>query len=104
MTYFLLVFTNQEPMTVSVDWGSGSGFPYSQADANTRVVGAEVARLINFLHTNKGVSLESFHLIGHSIGAHVAGYADNRVPGLARITGNRLTYCKIPHTCWSHIS
>ena len=27
------------------------------------------------------------HIIGHSLGAHIAGYAGERVPGLARITG-----------------
>lgn len=74
---------------ITVDWARGSGFPYSQAAANTRVVGAETARLINYLHVNQGVSLDKFHLIGHSLGAHIAGYAGHRVPGLARITG----YC-----------
>ncbi|KAL4235573.1 hypothetical protein ACF0H5_003969 [Mactra antiquata] len=77
----------KEPMTViTVDWGSGSGFPYSQAAANTRVVGAEISRLINFLR-QQGVRLNQFHLIGHSLGAHIVGYAGNRVPGLRRITG-----------------
>ncbi|XP_053394688.1 pancreatic lipase-related protein 2-like [Mercenaria mercenaria] len=79
---------NKEPMTViTVDWGSGSGFPYSQAAANTRVVGAEIARLINFLRAHASVSLDKVHIIGHSLGAHIAGYAGERVPGIARITG-----------------
>lgn len=72
---------------ITVDWGSGCGFPYSQAAANTRVVGAEVARLVTFLQTNQSVALDRFHLIGHSLGAHIAGYAGNDVPGMARITG-----------------
>ena len=34
---------------ILVDWGSGSNFPYTQATANTRVVGAEIAKLIKTL-------------------------------------------------------
>lgn len=31
---------------------------------------------------------DKFHIIGHSIGAHAAGEAGSRIPGLARITGD----------------
>lgn len=30
---------------------------------------------------------DKFHIIGHSIGAHAAGEAGSKIPGLARITG-----------------
>lgn len=30
---------------------------------------------------------KNVHIIGHSLGAHTAGYAGALVPGLARITG-----------------
>ena len=73
---------------ITVNWGAGAGFPYTQAAANTRVVGAELARLISSLGEQRGVSARSFHLIGHSLGAHVAGYAGRRLRGsLERITG-----------------
>lgn len=76
------------PMNViTVDWGNGAGFPYSQAAANTRVVGAEVAQLIQLLKDQQDVSASNVHLIGHSLGAHVAGYAGTRIPRLVRITG-----------------
>lgn len=79
---------DKEPLAViTVDWGSGSGFPYSQAAANTRVVGAEIARLLNFLQAHVGVTLDKVHIIGHSLGAHIAGYAGERIPGIGRITG-----------------
>jgi pancreatic triacylglycerol lipase len=77
---------------VTVDWGDGSGFPYSQASANTRVVGAEIVRLINFLGAHAGLSVDKVHIIGHSLGAHVAGYAGAAFTSaglhkIARITG-----------------
>ena len=31
--------------------------------------------------------MKTFHIIGHSLGSHVAGYAGERLKGLGRITG-----------------
>ncbi|KAF8786061.1 Inactive pancreatic lipase-related protein 1 like protein [Argiope bruennichi] len=70
-----------------VDWTEHNGLPYAQAVANTRVVGALVARMIHFLTNETGITPQSVHLIGHSLGAHTSGYAGKRVPGLGRITG-----------------
>jgi hypothetical protein len=33
------------------------------------------------------MSAQNFHIIGHSLGAHTAGYAGERIPNLGRITG-----------------
>ncbi len=43
---------------ISVDWGGGSLPLYSQAAANTRVVGLEVAHFINTLIVSKQVMVE----------------------------------------------
>ncbi|KAG8175503.1 hypothetical protein JTE90_009137 [Oedothorax gibbosus] len=72
---------------IIVDWTRLNGEPYAQAVANTRVVGALIAKLINLIMDLKGVQAESFYLIGHSLGAHVAGYAGERIKNLGRITG-----------------
>ncbi len=60
---------------------------YTQATANTQIVGAEIARLVNNLVKNNGIQTESVHLIGHSLGAHICGYAGERIKNLGRITG-----------------
>jgi len=77
---------------VRVDWSSGNGFPYEQATANTRVVGAQIALFIRRLRDQFYMNPADFHIIGHSLGAHTAGYAGDRyagsrVEGLGRITG-----------------
>ncbi|XP_076370710.1 pancreatic lipase-related protein 2-like [Tachypleus tridentatus] len=72
---------------ILVDWSKGSWFPYYQAVANIRLVGAEIALLISRLQEIKGISLDSVHLIGHSLGAHTAGYAGERLNKVRRITG-----------------
>ncbi|PVD23638.1 hypothetical protein C0Q70_16911 [Pomacea canaliculata] len=72
---------------VLVDWGSGSFSLYGQASANGRVVGAMIAQLITFIQNTTGARLEDMHIVGHSLGSHVAGYAGERLKHLGRITG-----------------
>jgi pancreatic triacylglycerol lipase len=72
---------------IFVDWSKGNKLPYIQATANTQVVGAEIARLVNTLITSHGISADNFHMIGYSLGSHIAGYAGSRISGLGRITG-----------------
>lgn len=74
---------------IVVDWSGGSKllFKYHQAAVNTRLVGLEIAFLIRNLMLGHGLRAEDVHLIGHSLGAHTAGYAAERIPGVGRITG-----------------
>ncbi|CAH1736994.1 pancreatic triacylglycerol lipase [Aphis gossypii] len=72
---------------IVVDWAGGSLPLYTQATANTRLVGLEIAYFINYLKDNVGLNPKHVHLIGHSLGAHTAGYAGERIEGLGRITG-----------------
>ena len=64
---------------VAVDWGGGSGSLYSQSAANTRLVGLEIAHFIENLVAKMGARAEDFHVIGHSLGAHIAGYCGESV-------------------------
>ncbi|KAM6997569.1 inactive pancreatic lipase-related protein 1-like [Tautogolabrus adspersus] len=72
---------------VVVEWKKGVKTRYSQAANNGRVVAAQVANMMTFLMGNYKQKAEKFHIIGHGIGAHMAGDVGNRIPGLARITG-----------------
>ncbi|KFM58263.1 Pancreatic lipase-related protein 2, partial [Stegodyphus mimosarum] len=71
---------------IIVDWSKGNGMPYTQAAANTRVVGAEIALMIQTLQKLEGLSPMDCHIIGHSLGAHIGGYAGKRLNKLGRIT------------------
>ncbi|KAH6940548.1 hypothetical protein HPB50_000569 [Hyalomma asiaticum] len=60
---------------------------YERACANTRVVGAELALFIRKLKDAFGADPKRMHIIGHSLGAHIAGYAGANTTNLGRITG-----------------
>ncbi|XP_042883950.1 pancreatic lipase-related protein 2-like isoform X3 [Penaeus japonicus] len=77
----------EDANVIYVDWSEGAIRLYSRAVANARVVGLEIAHLVTWLGKNSGLQAKDVHLIGHSLGAHVCGYAGERVPGLGRITG-----------------
>ena len=68
-----LFLLNDDVNVIVIDWGGGSSGLYSQTAANTRLVGLEVSALIDYLMEYKGARLEDFHLVGHSLGSHIAG-------------------------------
>ncbi|XP_077310063.1 pancreatic lipase-related protein 2-like [Lithobates pipiens] len=70
-----------------VDWSGGSFALYTQASNNIRVVGAEIAYFLRFLQTVHDYQMHEVHLIGHSLGSHVAGEAGKRQRGIGRISG-----------------
>lgn len=72
---------------IAVDWSKGNRYLYTQATANTQIVGAEIARFVNTMIDKHGASAADFHVIGHSLGSHIAGYAGERINRLGRITG-----------------
>ncbi|XP_062455259.1 endothelial lipase [Rhea pennata] len=73
---------------VVVDWLALAHELYTNAVNNTQVVGKSIAELLNWLQENPLFQLQNVHLIGYSLGAHVAGFAGNHVQGtIGRITG-----------------
>ncbi|EFA09964.1 uncharacterized protein LOC100142416 [Tribolium castaneum] len=78
----------EEVNVICVDWEKGAILPnYVKATANTRLVGKQLAMLLRGLVDNNGLSLRTTHLVGFSLGAHVAGFAGAELGNLSRITG-----------------
>ncbi|XP_056148006.1 inactive pancreatic lipase-related protein 1-like [Lampris incognitus] len=72
---------------VAVEWKKGTKTEYAQAANNGRVVAAQVAFFIQFIMGRYKQRADKFHIIGHCLGAHIAGEVGGKISGLARITG-----------------
>lgn len=76
-----------------MDWGVLCPSPnYIAACRNAVLTGEHIADLVEFLVEKKGARLEDIHIIGHSLGGQVAGFAGNstRTGKVGRITGQQL--------------
>jgi pancreatic triacylglycerol lipase len=81
----LIISVEESVNVIAVDWKAFTD--YTVATADTQIVGVEIALLIEKLIAEKSMKAEDFHLIGHSLGAHISAYAGKRVQNLGRITG-----------------
>lgn len=71
---------------IIMDWGRASKGPFSHAAAVVSGMGSFLANFIMKL-TDLGADRMSIHIVGHSLGAHVAGFAGKRLkPRIGRIT------------------
>ncbi|XP_068599312.1 lipoprotein lipase [Brachionichthys hirsutus] len=78
----------QTANVVVVDWLNSAQNHYVVAAQNTKAVGQEIARFIDWIEETANVPLENLHLIGYSLGAHVAGFAGSHASNkVGRITG-----------------
>jgi pancreatic triacylglycerol lipase len=76
---------------IVVDWSIGAGAAnYITARNRVGPAGAVVAKLLNFLQDNNYSSHSNVHVIGISLGAHVAGHVGKNVLGgrISVIFGN----------------
>ncbi|XP_050327692.1 uncharacterized protein LOC126757653 [Bactrocera neohumeralis] len=63
----------------TVDWGRGAVADYLTASYRVKPVGKVLAKFIDFLQREAGVRFEDLHVIGFSMGAHIAGIAGKHV-------------------------
>ncbi|XP_002137241.2 phospholipase A1 VesT1.02-like [Drosophila pseudoobscura] len=69
---------------IIVDWARARSVDYASSVIAVPGAGGKVGEMINYLHEHHGMSLDSLEVIGHSLGAHVSGYAGKTV-GKGRI-------------------
>ncbi|XP_019752215.1 lipoprotein lipase [Hippocampus comes] len=73
---------------IVVDWLRTAQNHYVVAAQNTKAVGQEVACFIDWIEETTNIPLDNLHLIGYSLGAHVAGFAGSHATNkVGRITG-----------------
>uniref|UniRef100_A0A1B0BK99 Lipase domain-containing protein n=2 Tax=Nemorhina TaxID=44051 RepID=A0A1B0BK99_9MUSC len=64
---------------IVVNWDRAQDPNYIAAVAAVPSVGERISKFIDYLVIEKGVSLDTLHVIGHSLGAHVAGYVGKHI-------------------------
>lgn len=72
---------------IAIDWNGPASEAYWDSVDHTKAVAKLNAQLILEIKEKFGVPLKNFHLIGHSLGAHISGLTGQRIQEL---TGNKI--------------
>ncbi|KAL4717334.1 hypothetical protein ACJJTC_017221 [Scirpophaga incertulas] len=79
--------TRKDINIIVLDWKRLARYPYTTAVRGVPDVGRGLGQFIRFLCDTTGAKLSNFHIIGFSLGAHIAGNAGKELGGqVARIT------------------
>lgn len=87
--FYILEFLIKEDCNfIAVDWEESANTGYFSSAGKVQPIGFLTGDFLNFLLT-QGLNVSQLHIIGFSLGAHVAGKAGDRAGELVpRITGN----------------
>lgn len=79
----------QDVNVIVVDWSWVAGLIYPLTKTAVTPIGIFLAQFVDWLVLEAGVSVGSIHIIGHSLGAHIAGVVGAHVTTgrISRITG-----------------
>lgn len=73
---------------IVVDWSAGANQLYDVSRTLVPKIGLQIGELVSDFMEKKGIMPENVHVIGHSLGAHIAGNVGKYFKGkLDRITG-----------------
>jgi hypothetical protein len=73
---------------IVIDWGWAQSINYVSTVSAVPELGINMAEFIKFLVATTGSSLDNFHLVGFSLGAHLVGNIGRNLDGnVARVTG-----------------
>lgn len=62
---------------IAVDWRNGSNtYNYYNARNRVNLVAEQVAKFVDFMSKAAWLNIESLQIIGHSLGAHIAGIGE----------------------------
>ncbi|EDV92798.1 GH18957 [Drosophila grimshawi] len=64
---------------IVVDWARARSVDYASSVVAVPGAGAKVGQMVKYLESSHGMSLSTLYVIGHSLGAHVAGYTGKTV-------------------------
>ncbi|TMW42848.1 hypothetical protein DOY81_012071 [Sarcophaga bullata] len=64
---------------IAIDWARARSIDYISSFAAVPGVGETIAEMVNLLNEECGLNLDDLEIIGHSLGAHVAGYTGKNI-------------------------
>ncbi|EAT44455.1 AAEL004162-PA, partial [Aedes aegypti] len=78
--------TQNKHNILAADWGSISSKPYSTARELTRALGYRIGSILSAFMIRMNITTDQVHVVGHSLGAHIAGNPYLRPLFIFRIT------------------